>query len=113
MPIWQGFIRSWKDVDFTKEQLEHNISPDLLETFDKRKQRAEEEVKAYIREKRQKNEFEITYLNYYDWFYCSGQKGNRMPGKRSGYRRLMEQAIMEGSVCHGNYTYHNIIMLRE
>ena len=99
-----------KDVDFTKEQLEHNISPDLLETFDKRN-RELKRVKAYIREKRQKNEFEITYLNYYDWFYAQGRKATECLA-RSGYRRLMEQAIMEGSVCHGNYTYHNIIMLR-
>lgn len=99
-----------KDVDFTKEQLEHNIAPDLMDTFDKRN-RELKRVKAYIREKRQKNEFELSYLNYYDTFYEQGL----MAAKRladSAYQSLMDEAVKERRVCHGNYTYHNIIMLR-
>ncbi len=99
-----------QDVDFSKEQLEHNISPDLMETFDKRN-RELKRVKAYIREKRQKNEFELSYLNYYEAFYEQGlQAAERLAG--SSYHRLMQEAIERRSVCHGNYTYHNIIMLK-
>ena len=101
---------SLKDVEFTKEQLEHNISPDLMETFDKRN-RELKRVKAYIREKKQKNEFELMYLNYYEAFYEQGV----LAAERlfhSSYRKLMEEAIKNCSVCHGNYTYHNIIMLK-
>jgi Ser/Thr protein kinase RdoA (MazF antagonist) len=98
------------NVDFTKEQLEHNISPDLTETFDKRN-RELKRVKAYIREKRQKNEFELLYLNYYDVFY---EQGLTAAGRLNGsvYAKLMEEAVKERNVCHGNYTYHNIIMLK-
>jgi Ser/Thr protein kinase RdoA (MazF antagonist) len=97
-----------KDVDFTKEQLEHNISPDLMETFDKRN-RELKRVKAYIREKRQKNEFELLYLNYYDVFYEQGiTAAERLTS--SSYNALMTEAVRQRSVCHGNYTYHNIIM---
>jgi len=99
-----------REVDFTKEQLEHNISPDLTETFDKRN-RELKRVKSYIREKRQKNEFELSYLNYYDKFYEQGlEAANRLAS--SAYQVLFEEAIKECSVCHGNYTYHNIIMLK-
>jgi len=99
-----------QNVDFTKEQLEHNVSPDLMETFDKRN-RELKRVKAYIREKRQKNEFEIAYLNYYDSFYEQGViAANQLAC--SQYKRLMQQAVTQQSVCHGNYTYHNIIMLK-
>ncbi len=102
--------RIMQDVDFSKEQLEHNIAPDLMETFDKRN-RELKRVKAYIREKRQKNEFELSYLNYYEAFYEQGlQAAERLAG--SSYRRLMQEAIHNRSVCHGNYTYHNIIMLK-
>ncbi len=97
-----------QDVDFTKEQLEHNIAPDLTETFDKRN-RELKRVKGYIREKKQKNEFELLYLNYYEIFYEQGL----LAAKRladSAYNGLMEKAIKECQVCHGNYTYHNIIM---
>lgn len=97
-----------RDVDFTKDQLEHNISPDLTETFDKRN-RELKRVKAYIREKRQKNEFELSYLNYYETFYEQGLlAADRLAA--SGYDKLLAEAIRERAVCHGNYTYHNIIM---
>jgi Ser/Thr protein kinase RdoA (MazF antagonist) len=98
------------DVDFTKDQLERNISPDLTETLDKRN-RELKRVKAYIREKRQKNEFELIYLNYYDTFYEQGIKAADRLSK-SSYKALLEEAIRERNVCHGNYTYHNIIMLK-
>ncbi|HHV09361.1 MAG TPA: hypothetical protein GXX75_03655 [Clostridiales bacterium] len=100
-----------KDVDFTKEQLEHNISPNLVETFDKRN-RELKRVKAYIREKKQKNEFELSYLNYYDEFYEQGQTAARRLTS-SAYHSLLEEAVRERRVCHGNYTYHNLIMLKE
>lgn len=97
-------------VDFTREQLDHNISPDLMETFDKRN-RELKRVKAYIRDKRQKNEFELAYLNYYDSFYEQGlTASSRLTS--SLYQTLMAEAIKKQSVCHGNYTYHNIIMLK-
>lgn len=99
-----------KDVDFTKEQLEYNISDDLTETFDKRN-RELKRVKAYIRDKRQKNEFELSYLNYYEAFYEQGV----LAAKRlesSAYLSLMAEAVLQRTVCHGNYTYHNIIMLK-
>lgn len=99
-----------KNVDFTKEQLEHNISPDLMDTFDKRN-RELKRVKAYIREKKQKNEFELLYLNYYDLFYEKGQQAAKMLSN-SAYSSLFEEAISQNNVCHGNYTYHNIIMLK-
>jgi hypothetical protein len=97
-------------IDFTKEQMEHNISPDLPETFDKRN-RELKRVKAYIREKRQKNEFELLYLNYYDRFYEQGVAASGWLN-RSAYPQLMEEAIRNRRVCHGNYTYHNILMIK-
>ncbi len=99
-----------QDVEFTKEQQEHNISPDLTETFDKRN-RELKRVKAYIRDKRQKNEFELAYLNYYDDFYEQGvTAASRLSGSK--YQSLLKEAIRQQSVCHGNYTYHNIIMMK-
>lgn len=100
-----------RDVDFSNEQIEHNISPNLVETFDKRN-RELKRVKAYIREKKQKNEFELTYLNYYDEFYEQGQTAAARLTS-SAYQKLLEEAIRDRTVCHGNYTYHNIIMLKE
>jgi Ser/Thr protein kinase RdoA (MazF antagonist) len=81
-----------------------------METFERRN-RELKRVKAYIREKRQKNEFEISYLNYYEDFYNQGL----MAAKRlesSAYPALLSDSVKQRKVCHGNYTYHNIIMLK-
>ncbi len=99
-----------QNVDFTKEQIEHNISADLTETFEKRN-RELKRVKGYIRDKRQKNEFEVSYLNYYDIFYEQGlQAAEKLAN--SAYAELLADSVREQRVCHGNYTYHNIIMLK-
>ena len=64
-----------------------------------------------IREKKQKNEFELLYLNYYDDFYEQGVVAAKKLSK-TNYKELLQESIKEGAVCHGNYTYHNIIMLK-
>jgi len=99
-----------QDVEFTDEQMEHNSAPDLMELFDKRN-RELKRVRAYIRDKKQKNEFELMYLNYYDTFYEQGVAASKKL-LSSEYNAMLAEAIRNRSVCHGNYTYHNIIMLK-
>lgn len=99
-----------KDVDFTKEQIEFNISGNLKETFEKRN-RELKRVKSYIRDKKQKNEFEVIYLNFYDEFYEQGLEATKKL-LSSDYNHALESSIFNKMVCHGNYTYHNIIMLK-
>lgn len=99
-----------QEVDFTKEQIEHNISGNLQETFEKRN-RELKRVKGYIRDKRQKNEFELLYLNYYEAFYGQGIQAAKQL-TLSSYQMLLSDSVTKRRVCHGNYTYHNIIMLK-
>ena len=98
-----------KGVEFTRGQLEHNISGKLPETFEKRN-RELKRVKSYIRDKRQKNEFEILYLNFYEEFYEQGLEATELL-RCSAYNKALEDSVRQKIVCHGNYTYHNIIML--
>ena len=99
-----------QEIDFTKEQVENNTSNNLTETFDKRN-RELKRVKGYIRDKRQKNEFEISYLNYYECFYQQGLSAAKELANIN-YLELLEDSINHRRVCHGNYTYHNIMMLQ-
>lgn len=99
-----------KDIDFTKEQIEYSIQDDLTMTFEKRN-RELKRVKSYIRDKRQKNQFEMHYLNYYDEFFDQGIRAIERLGN-SLYKQLIEKAIKDRLVCHGNYNYHNIIMIK-
>lgn len=98
------------NVDFDKDQMQYNVSDNLYQTFEKRN-RELKRVKGYIRDKRQKNEFETSYLNYYDEFYEQGLAAlERL--HNSAYDKLIAEAVKQRCVCHGNYTYHNIIIIK-
>lgn len=99
-----------KGVEFTNEQIELNIDGNLQETFEKRN-RELKRVRGYIRNKRQKNEFEILYMNYYEEFYAQGIEAVKKLSN-SAYRQILDEAIKKRFACHGNYNYHNIIMLK-
>ena len=99
-----------RDVPFTKEQMEYSVSDNLYETFNKRN-RELKRVRAYIRDKRQKNEFEISYMNYYKDFYEQGLLATKRLAS-SSYPSLINEAVKHRMVCHGNYNYHNIIMIK-
>ncbi|BCJ92495.1 hypothetical protein acsn021_00640 [Anaerocolumna cellulosilytica] len=98
-----------REVPLTKEQAEWSTYSNLTEVFDKRN-RELKRVRGYIREKRKKNEFEICYLNCYDEFYEQSQQAAEIL-TNSNYEALMQEAIEHKYICHGNYTYHNVIMI--
>lgn len=96
-----------QNIPITVEQLEVNQTNSLMELFDKRN-RELRRVRSYIREKRKKNEFELCYLSCYDSFYEQAVEATGLLGE-SGYEKLEQAAREKVSVCHGNYTYHNVI----
>ena len=54
-------------------------------------------------DKRQRNQFEILYLNYYDEFHEQGQEAVEKLAK-SNYNKVLEEAIRQRLVCHGIIT---------
>lgn len=100
-----------KNVEISVEQIEYNVSANLQDTFEKRN-RELKRVRSYIRDKKQKNEFELLYLNYYDEFCEQGKEATRRLID-SDYSKVLESCIENKTVCHGNYTYHNILMLNK
>lgn len=99
-----------KEVELTGDQIEHNIDSNLQETFEKRN-RELKRVKGYIRDKRQKNEFEVLFLNFYEEFYAQGIEAVKKLAD-SAYRQIMDESVKKRLISHGNYNYHNIIMLK-
>lgn len=67
-------------------------------------------VRGYIRDKKQKNEFEVCFLNVYNQFYEQGITSLEIL-RESSYENLLEQCVLKNTMCHGNYIYHNILML--
>jgi CotS family spore coat protein len=65
-------------------------------------------VRSYIRGKKQKNETEICLLNSFDLFYGQACLAETLL-QESGYEQLWERTVQQGRVCHGSYTYHNLL----
>lgn len=78
----------------------------LLEQFQKHN-RELKRVNGYMKNKKRKSEFEIYAINCFQGYYdkaCEAAK--RLEGSRY-YSSLGKQP---GSICHGDYNYHNLIM---
>lgn len=65
-------------------------------------------VRSYIRSKKQKNEMEICLLNSFDIFYQQACMAHTLL-QESGYELLWEKTLEQGRVCHGSYSYHNVL----
>lgn len=96
------------NVELTPEQVSFNQAVNLNDLFDKRN-RELKRVRAYIRDKKQRNEFEINYINYYDTFYQAGVSALQLL-RESEYERLQKEAVDNCCICHGSFSYHNILM---
>ena len=98
------------DMPVEEGMKKNNLQPNLFDTFEKRN-RELKRVRSYIKEKRQKNEFELCYLSNYEKFYNQGMMAIEIL-KNSDYLNLYQASIDQCQICHGNYTYHNVMMLR-
>ena len=66
-------------------------------------------VKKYIANKKKKNSLELEILKTLDYYY---KQANEYVEKlqKSDYLRLYEEALIHKKLCHGNYTYHSILL---
>ena len=80
-----------------------------IESLFKRHNREIKKVHNYIRGKKQKNDMEICLLNSYQDFSGQGKIAEEFL-KESGYGSLGMEALKNGSVLHGSYNYHNIML---
>lgn len=67
---------------------------------------------SYILGKKQKNDFEMTWMSVFPSFYEEAQNAlERL--KESAYPALWQKEKERRCFQHNNYTYHNILMLRD
>lgn len=99
-----------RGVPVSEEQRLRNVQPNLHQLYEKRN-RELKRVRTYIRNKRQKNKFELTYISNFQKFYAQALEASELLSTFS-YDEMYQQAVDEVHVCHGNYTYHNVMMLR-
>lgn len=98
-----------KEVPFAKQKAfaPNQYLPRLYEKHNRELKR----VRTYILDKKQKNEFEIRFLNVYDRFYKQAKQAEELL-KELDFDGIMNKCIELGTVVHGNYTYHNIIVAK-
>lgn len=69
-------------------------------------------VRSFMRDKVNKGDFEIAFLRYFDAMYhCAVCAAEQL--KSSHYRELLEDSRKHCRVIHGDYNYHNIMMLHD
>lgn len=93
------------------EELSGAEQRSLPELFEKRN-RELRRVRSFIREKKKKAFFETVYINTFSEFYEKAEAALAR-AKELGCEAVLEAAIKEGCVCHGTYTHHNLLLLRD
>lgn len=68
-------------------------------------------VRNFIRGKVNKGEFEYLFLEYFDKMYqLAARVTERL--ENSEYENLYRRSVEQGILVHGDYNYHNILMLQ-
>lgn len=69
-------------------------------------------VRSYIRSKARKGKFEYLYLQSFEKMFDQAQQAvGRL--EESGYERLYRESIEQKKIVHGDYNYHNVLILSE
>ena len=87
------------------------VQKSLPELFEKRN-RELRRVRSFIREKKRKAYFETVYINTFSEFYEKAEAA-LVQAKEQGCTEMLEQAVRDGCACHGTYTHHNLLVLRD
>lgn len=66
-------------------------------------------IRKFVRQKRKKNGFESLFLSSVDWFLEKGQAAENLL-QSSGYAALRQKAMEQGTICHGEYNQHNVLL---
>ena len=67
-------------------------------------------IRMFIRKKGAENQFEKEYLSSVEWFLEKGEAAVSML-EMTDYQTLREKSLAEGSICHGEYNQHNVLIL--
>lgn len=82
---------------------------DLRETFF-RHNREMKKVRKFMRERVGKSDFELAFLRHFDDMYDSAEYAEACL-KESNYKKLMRDSVENQTCIHGDYNYHNVLMM--
>lgn len=68
-------------------------------------------VRSYIKDKKQRNEFELLFLSVFSEFYQEAEAAEEQL-KKIDVAQLYEKVTADQTMCHGSYNYHNLIVTK-
>lgn len=105
-----GNRRQW-DANGTLTGEYTGVARDPAEEI-RRHNRELKKVRAFIRQRTVKNEFEMLFLSSFESMYEMAEKVlDRM--ESAGLGELKKSAADTGSLIHGDYNYHNLLMTED
>ena len=90
--------------------VEYYREPDLADEYRRHSQEIRK-IRKFIRQKGASNTFEKEYLSSVEWFLERASEAEKLLVE-SSYADLREKACAEGTVCHGEYNQHNVLILK-
>lgn len=97
-----------RNIPFKEFERENIYKATFLKEELEKHHRELKRVRSFVRNKRKKTEFELYIIKNYDMFYNQGEEALELLNK-SSYKKSMEEACRQSSLCHGNFNQHNII----
>ncbi len=88
-----------------------SVGDDLRETFF-RHNREMKKVRSFMRERVGKSDFELAFLKHFDNMYASAEYALACL-KESNYGDLLKESIENQKCIHGDYNYHNVLMIHD
>ncbi len=83
-----------------------------LEEEYRRHDRELKKVRRFVREMSPKGDFEAAFLKCFDQMYQWAHAAEELL-KQSSYKAFYQESIQSGHIVHGEYNYHNILMIRD
>ena len=96
-------------LSLSEEEKEFCRQPLITETLDKRN-RELRRVRTYIWSKKQKTHFEQKFLSRFDFQFAQAEQAKELLDEKK-YEMYYNNKIESGSMLHGNYTHHSVMLL--
>lgn len=99
-----GLAKLHKALELHGLSEEYGIGSFQVEREFEKHTRELRKARKYIRQKRQKSDFERFLMNHYDSFYQRAEEITQEAGQETA------GAVTAGCFCHGDYQHHNLIV---
>ena len=97
-----------KSLDTEDEEVPVSPGKDLREEYF-RHNREMKKVRAFVRDRVRKGDFELVFLKHFDEMYACAESALQEL-RSSDYGMLYERCLQEHTLIHGDYNYHNVLM---